>query len=149
MNRDMLFFPIRQGFYKMGSLGWEICDFADSKQITKNKYKLQHDLFYRAKNGFIYVVKKGFVHDGASKGFLKHFGKYTNASILHDALYANNFNRAISDDLFLESMASSGVSYLRRYTYYWAVRGAGWSAFNSKTKNSIKENRKYLQIIKG
>ena len=43
----MIIIPNITGFYlEDGS----ICKFADSKQISTNKYILQHDLYYRAKN---------------------------------------------------------------------------------------------------
>ena len=138
--------PLKVGFYYESG---EPCRFADSEQIGKDKYRLQHDLYYRAVGGALFIVKDGFVHDGASKGFLKHFGKYTNAAILHDALYGINYKeRGDADGLFLEAMAHSNVNWLRRYTYWSIVRGAGWAAYNGKTEESIAECKQYIQIHK-
>ena len=138
--------PTKNGFYLADGTP---CEFADSKQIGKDKYRLQHDLYYRAVDGRIFLVKKGFIHDGASKGFLKRFGRYTNAAILHDALYGSKLlSRKEADKLFLEAMKSSNVVYLRRYTYYYAVRAFGSSAWKSKSKRVIKKNKRYILIFK-
>lgn len=135
--------PKEPGFYLADG---SPCKFADSKQITVEKYVLQHDLTYRAKDGSFYTVRAGFIHDGASKGFLKHFGKYTNAAILHDALYGIKYKRSISDKLFDEAMEVSGVGWFRRNLYWSIVRMAGWSAFNAKTKETVDKNKQYLMI---
>ena len=89
---------MKQGFYLENG---RPCKYADSKQITASRYILQHDLYYVAKNEAIYLIKKGFTHDGASKGFLKRFGKYTNPAILHDGLYGSHrVKRGLADSLF-------------------------------------------------
>ena len=135
--------PKEPGFYlKDGSP----CKYADSKQISANRYVLQHDLTYRAKNGSFYTVRAGFTHDGASKGFLRHFGKYTNAAILHDALYGIQYRRSTADSLFLEAMKVSGVGWFRRKLYWSIVRAAGWSAFNGKSEETVRKNKQYLMI---
>ncbi|MDC7249274.1 MAG: DUF1353 domain-containing protein [Sphaerochaetaceae bacterium] len=136
--------PLKAGFYLSDG---SKCEFADSKQISSSKYELQHDLYYRSKNGRVFVVKKGFVHDGASKGFLKRFGKYTNAAILHDALYASELlSRKESDDLFLEAMEVSDVHYLRRYTYYYAVRMFGGFVWAKHKRHEIRKAKRYILI---
>lgn len=138
--------PLKAGFYLADGTP---CEFADNKQISKDRYKLQHDLYYRTIDGRIFVVKKGFIHDGASKGFLKRFGRYTNAAILHDALYGSKLlSRKEADKLFLEAMKVSNVVYLRRYTYYYAVRFFGDAAWENKSKKETKKTRRYIQIYK-
>lgn len=141
--------PKKAGFYKESKNEFIVCEYADSKQISDNRYKLQHDLFYRCKSGSIYHVKKGFTHDGASKGFLKSFGRYTNAAILHDALYASHLlDRDESDDLFLEAMEVSNVVWCRRYSYYSVVYLFGGNAYNSKSLKTIKKNKNFILIYK-
>lgn len=142
MNKTI---PLKAGFY-LGD-GTK-CEFADSKQISSSKYKLQHDLYYRSKDGRVFVVKKGFVHDGASKGFLKRFGKYTNAAILHDALYASELlSRKEADKLFLEAMEVSDVHYFRRHTYYYAVRMFGGLVWKNHKKCEIRKAKRYILQI--
>ena len=152
--RSMLNFPKKAGFYEVDEEAglykkhklFKACPFADSEQISANKYKLQHDLYFRAKDGRIFIVKKGFIHDGASKGFLKSFGKYTNAAILHDALYGSGHDRSEADSLFDEAMEISGVSWLRRNTYWAFVRVGGWYAYNTQDEKEIEENKKFIII---
>ena len=140
----MSLIPHKVGFYYDNG---KPCRFADSEQIGKDKYRLQHNLHYRAVGGSLFVIKEGFIHDGASKGILKHFGKYTNAAILHDALYGINYKeRGDADDLFLEAMAHSNVNWLRRYTYWSMVRAIGWAAYNAKTEESIAECKQFIEI---
>lgn len=146
MSKDL---PKNIGFYKIENDVFVGCEFADNKQIDKDRYKLQHDLYYRSKDGRIFLIKKGFIHDGASKGFLKRFGRYTNAAILHDVLYASEMkSREEADELFLEAMEVSNVVYLRRYTYYWAVRIFGGNVWQFHTKRSIKKAQNYIEIYK-
>lgn len=135
---------LRQGFYYADGTP---CEYADSKQISPDYYELQHDLYYVAKDGAIYRIKKGFVHDGASKGLLKRFGKYTNASILHDGLYGSHIvSQNEADDLFLEAMEFSKVAYFRRYTYYWVVWLVGEFAYDGKSEVTIERNRIYVML---
>lgn len=149
MKVNMQYFPQTVGFYKRldESTRFIKCPFADSKQITSKEYELQHDLFYRAKDGRIFVIRKGFIHDGASKGVLTHFGKFTNPAILHDGLYSIQHDRSDSDSLFDESMEVCGVSWIRRNTYWFFVRVGGWSAFTNQKEEDIQMNKKYITIL--
>lgn len=139
--------PTQAGFYYESGVP---CKYADSKQVSADKYILQHDLCYRAKDGTLYVVNTGFEHDGASKGFLKRFGDYTNAAILHDALYGSELeSRGKADRVFLEAMKHSGVPWYQRYTYYSAVAAAGWLVWSKHTDKSVKIGRLYIRKFQG
>lgn len=133
-----------QGFYdKKGNP----CEYADNKQISATKYLLQQDLYYVTKSKDVYLIKKGFIHDGASKGPLRRFGTYSNAALLHDALYGSHLvkqNKA--DDLFLEAMEFSGVSWLTRRTYYSSVWLFGYFAYSGKTEVTIAKNKELVEI---
>jgi len=136
--------PKKAGFYLQNGTP---CPYAKSFQISDDLYKLEHDLYYRSIDGRIFVVRKGFIHDGASKAFLKHFGKYTNAAILHDALFGTQkLPRNEADNLFLEAMQVLQVAYIRRYAYYWMVVCLGWKAWNDKTDEQRQINQKYLEV---
>ena len=76
----------------------------------------------------------GFVMDFASVPrpvwwLLPPWGKYGNAAVIHDWLYASHlFARAQADAIFLEAMGVLGVSKWKRWTMYAAVRlGGGWA----------------------
>ncbi len=136
---------LKQGFYNMKG---EPIEFADSHQISSSNYILQEAIQYVAKNGDKYTVNEGFMHDGASKAFLKRFGKYTNAAILHDAIYRSNIvSRSKADSLFLEAMKFSGVSTWRAYTYYVSVRSLGYFSFK-KTEKEKEAGLRYISVIK-
>ena len=123
----------KPGFYHSSGLP---CAYADSRQVTDFIYVLQCNLLYASVNGRLYKVRQGFRHDGASKGFLRHFGRFTNAAILHDALYtAQVTTRAEADGMFLEAMKVSHVCLGRRYLYWIAVRLFGWAAWNNHEIN--------------
>lgn len=58
------------------------------------------------------------------------FGNHTKAAVLHDYLYGRKErSRKDCDKIFLEAMASMGVSKTRRYLMYWAVRAFGGKAY--------------------
>jgi len=64
------------------------------------------------------------------------FGKYSQAAVLHDFLYREQFyTRKESDKIFLEAMKVLGVSSIKRKTMYRAVRWFGWKAWNKHSKN--------------
>jgi len=137
--------PNTAGFYLADG---SYCKYANSQQISKKKWKLEHDLYYRAKDGRLFVVRAGFIHDGASKWILRHFGDYTNAAILHDALYGSEIvPRGDADDLFLEGMKVLGVPWYTRYTYYYAVVAIGWSVYGQHTEASVADGRKFIDIF--
>jgi hypothetical protein len=80
-------------------------------------------------------VENGFLTDFASVPRLfwvafPKWGKYGNASIIHDWLYWTQTRpRAEADKIFLEAMAVSGVHPVVRYFMYQAVNLFGWAAW--------------------
>lgn len=98
----------------------------------RSKWKLLDKLEYGSNDGVLYTVQPGFITDLASipKIFRLIFevnGKHRKAAVLHDWLYSDDkIGRKRSDDIFLEAMESSGVSYFKRYAMYIGVRCAGW-----------------------
>lgn len=100
-------------------------------------------------------VPKGFVTDLASVprviwNLFPPFGKYTEAAIVHDALYRGQakfydcvvaspapfvveaYTRKDSDEIFLAAMEALGVSAVTRYILYAAVRTFGGSSFKAQ-----------------
>lgn len=86
-------------------------------------------------NNIIIEVPAGLITDFSSipsflNVFIPKLGKYNKASVLHDQLYSlvrqGKFYRAIADAIFLEAMEASGVSWVKRWSMYLAVRLFGW-----------------------
>jgi hypothetical protein len=108
------------------------------KQVTDTKWELMEDLVYEGRDE-TFVVDKGFRTDFASvPGFLTwlvpRYGRYTRAAILHDHLCKRSqegtFDRHHADGIFRRAMRELGVSFLRRWLMWIAVRfGAGWGSF--------------------
>ena len=81
------------------------------------------------------TVPVGFQTDFASIprpfwAILPKWGKYGNASVIHDWLYWDQRRpRPAADAIFLEGMQVLGVTALVRYVIYAAVRLFGWLAW--------------------
>jgi len=99
------------------------------------------------------TVKEGFDFDFASSPqtpiiawlFPKSGTSSDRPATLHDALYSCEcFPRDVCDALFLEAMASDGVSYVKRYAMYYAVRAAGWTVWNKHDKGEVDAYRKFV-----
>ena len=91
-------------------------------------------------------------------------GSYTEAAIIHDALYfyqaqsrtgcalgaaepaAYPITRAQADTVFLEAMAALGVPAVRRRILYSSVRAGGWLAWSRNTKWRAEEAAKAQAI---
>lgn len=84
------------------------------------------------------VVPEGFHSDGATvpvpllNKIIKPWGNYTQAVLVHDVLCVHHqvyssgqlitISQKKADDIFLEAMEVSGVSWLKRHAMYVAVR---------------------------
>ena len=124
------------------------------KVIGDQAYEVTEPLVYD--NGlFIIQVNPKFDFDGASipKPLWSVIGSpmtggYQRAGCLHDALYASEyFDRQTCDGIFLEAMASDGVSYVKRYAMYWAVRSAGWTVWKNHNEEEVNAYRKYVTCV--
>lgn len=63
--------------------------------------------------------------------------KYAGPAAIHDKLYTEqSVTREQADRVFLEALKCIGVYSVRRYGFYWALRAAGWVAWNNhKSEN--------------
>ena len=102
---------------------------------------LHRDLQYMDDGDKIYTVPAGFVTDGASipRAFwrvLRPFGKYIEAAVLHDYLYAHpevyGTTQKEADDLFKLAMRDCGVSKWKRNVMWAAVRVGGFYVYYLK-----------------
>jgi hypothetical protein len=91
-------------------------------------------------------------------------GSYTEAAIIHDALYFYQarsgiggplggpdhltlpITRAQADTVFLEAMAALGVPAVRRRILYSSVRAGGWLAWSRNTRWRAEEAAKAQAI---
>lgn len=105
---------------------------------------LCQDFSYTTDKGEAITVTKGLKTDLASTprviwNIYPPFGLYTGAAILHDCLYTRqDKERSVCDGIFLEAMATEGVSWITRHIIYRAVRMFGWSAWNQHAKENYE-----------
>ncbi len=108
------------------------------------KWELTSPFAYTANGGETIVVPTNFVTDGASIprvfwGFIGSplTGNYICSAVIHDYLCVlaseRKYSRKKADEIFLEGMKESGVSWWRRKLMYRAVRTGAF--FNRKNQN--------------
>lgn len=111
------------------------------------RWVLRREFFYdigEEGSGDRVTVPVGFVTDFASvpsifATVLPKWGKYGNAVIIHDYLYwEGSRKRKECDFIFFEAMRVLGVSLLKRYIMYGAVRVFGWTSYASSKKGEKK-----------
>ena len=114
------------------------------------------------RSSFVYVSKRwcievraGLKTDGASvpRIFWNIFppvsGRYLEAAVIHDALYATKYiPRKEADMIFLEAMGELGVAWWKRGLMYGGVRLFGWSAWRSHDARSVAKAREYVKVQK-
>lgn len=140
---DIESFTGDHGFYNI--LGEKVSYYAN-KQISKKNFMLLEPIIYFEENGEnVIIVLPGLVHDYASKGFLKHTGKFSSAAIVHDSLYGSHIvSKKEADKVFLNAMLSTGTSKFKAYTYYSAVAAVGIPAYNATPKEEQEHARKFV-----
>lgn len=106
-------------------------------------------------DGLQFTIKKGYKTDGASIPRIfwsigsPYAGKTLSPSIFHDMMYESElYSRTCADNNFLFLMRKNGVSWIKRVTYWSAVRLFGWAARLGHTVGSVENARQYLQIKK-
>lgn len=102
-------------------------------------WELIEDFYFQTNVTGRVKVESGFIFDFASipKIFRIFFspatGLYRLPAMVHDYLYRTGIcTRLEADDIFLELMGLAGVSYIKRYSIYWAVRVGGTSSYKEK-----------------
>ena len=108
---------------------------------------LTQDLHYRCENGEVITIPKGFKTDFASvpkafQSIINFWGLHGLPAILHDYLYSQecdlkDITRHKADSIFYHAMLRFGMSRIKAYTMYCALRGFGKSHFRS-SKNGNK-----------
>jgi hypothetical protein len=124
----------------------------DIRPIARGEYKL-HDTYHIKHGGYKFVIRQGFIHDGASVPRfvwalcgLTPDGLLRAAALIHDALYRTGgqlkpehdvfpdhiFKRKEADLLFHSLMSEAGVTPRRAYIAYIGVRLFGRRSFKAK-----------------
>jgi len=125
------------------------------EKVEEQTYILLDDLIYK-NNEAEFTFKKGFDFDAISipKAFWSLIdspftGKAVRAATGHDVFYSCEFqnDRKLCDDLFLEMMEADGVSYLKRYAMYYAVRGAGWTVWKGHNREEVELYRNFVSVV--
>ncbi|HSW80774.1 MAG TPA: DUF1353 domain-containing protein [Candidatus Saccharimonas sp.] len=97
------------------------------EEIDARRWRLIHPVVYKT-GRHEFTVPTGFKTDFASVPhafiwLVPPYGKYTKAAILHDYLSRlPGFNRSRADAIFRRAMQELGVSFLRRWIMWAAVR---------------------------
>ena len=120
--------------------------------LSAHEFKIiltQPFMYCDERYGFI-TAPKDFDSNLASipqsvQNLIPKVGTYDAAALIHDWLYATMmYPKKDCDNIFLRAMKDSGVSYVKRYTIYWAVR-----LFAEKAWNDCKKDvEKYRGMIK-
>lgn len=125
------------------------------KKIGKQSYVLLEDIIVSSL-GYQIKLLKGFDFDAASIpqifwSFIgsPFTGNYTTPAAIHDGLYAGEIlDRKVCDDMFLDLMKQHKVSYVKRYTMYWAVRLGGSKVWKEHTKEEVEKYKEFIDVEK-
>ena len=115
------------------------------RHLATDKWELISPFSYTTKTAETIVVPPGFQTDGASipRLFWRFIGspftgKYICAAIIHDYLCVlaseRKYSRKRADEIFMEGMKESGVSWWKRKLMYRAVRTGAF--FNRKKQKA-------------
>lgn len=92
---------------------------------------------------YIINIPKGFVTDFASFGDVGNLiygdkSKYTIASIVHDYIYHSQcLSKDLADTIFRIIMEDEGISYIKRWSMYLAVKWFGSKNYGNKDRDKI------------
>ncbi len=133
----------------------KILDYPVIKQVNKREYKLVED--YKTVLPCLdrIEIKKGFIYDGASIPSVfwsligsPFTGEYTRPALIHDALYCTHYyTKDETDTMFYMQMLACKVSEDKAMAIYYAVKFFGGGVFNNHNQESIKYNRKFVNVI--
>lgn len=112
---------------KPGFQGKLILEFLD-EAVDGKWFKTKESLSYISKAGMLYYVQRNTHTDFASvprafRFLISRVGRHGKSAVLHDYLCeTGEISRKKADQIFLESMETLGVGWLKRSTMYLGVR---------------------------
>ena len=125
------------------------------EKVNSREYKLTESIEVVVNKSRI-TVYEGFIFDGASVPRVlwniigsPFTGKYTLASLIHDALYrSESLKRKECDEIFLEIMKKSNVNYIKRYAMYYGVRASGGLIWRNHSVEEVSYNKNFIRVQK-
>lgn len=115
--------------------------------VGPEEFRNDDEIIFQVGNQIPIVVPAGTISEFASvprffQRILPKLDVHRPAAIIHDYLYqrcgnlpnGRNLNREQCDEVFLEAMTVLGVPKWKRQAMYWAVRSAGFVAWNGHAK---------------
>ena len=124
--------------------------------ISNGKAILLEEYVYDI-NGYLIRVPKSFITDGASvphslQWLYNPYGKYINATVVHDYLYScyNNtgINRTLADKIFRHIMKETGVDDRTVRRFYNVVRCFGATSWKTKLQNEGYKDKAVIDRTK-
>lgn len=113
-------------------------------------WRVESDVVYQSDSlGKTITVKAGTLTDFASipRALWNIYppARFAGPATVHDELYTKQTcTRLEADRVFLEALKVDGVPYMRRYAFYWALRAAGWKAWNDHRKENAKRSQEKI-----
>jgi len=105
-------------------------------------------------DGLKFTTKKGYITDGASipkwfwsLGLHPFQGDTLTPAIFHDIFYqTRRYSRFTCDWNFLYLMKKNNVSFLKRWSYFLAVRLFGWIAYGFHKAGIEERAKQFLKV---
>lgn len=120
-------------------------------KLWVNRNKFFYDVGHEG-SGDTIEVPSGFITDFASIPrvfwvILPKWGRYGNASVVHDYLYfTKERSRKEADDIFYEAMIVSKTNKIIAKIMYYAVRLFGSFAYNKNKNMLLPIKEKYIKV---
>lgn len=116
------------------------------------KFIVMKNLIYTSDDGRMFVMKKGWITDGASFPSrllgCPYAGCYIEPALLHDMLYNSQIvTRSEADALMLEAMRSNGVGWYTRTKIYIGIRSGGWTAWNKVAETRRMYFKGFVSVV--
>ena len=117
-----------------------ICSSLYLDQEKPHRWRLIEPVQVTLSNGELIIIPAGFITDFASvprllRGLVSTIGNHNLATLIHDYLYTEQYHsRLFADWEMLYWLEQRGVSKLKRYVMYYAVRLGGRKWWQKYTK---------------
>jgi hypothetical protein len=121
------------------------------RMLRNGDWQLASPLTYITHDCYIVAIPAGFITDLASipralHSLIPQHGDHSLAAIVHDYLYATQgTTRKAADEIFLNALEDSGVSWIKRNLLYAGVRVGGWVAWNARAKAREEDQKQHMK----
>lgn len=119
--------------------------------VSQDLYELVQT-FTLTHGPYLFIVRAGFRTDGASIPNIFWLGVgnpmqglVLPAAVIHDALYGSEWlPREKADRIFYDLMIRNGVSPVKSWAFYTALRIGGWLTWRTHTEASVNRARAFV-----